>query len=98
MRPPVELGCRICRTDHMATTMAELLPLDARTACTRCGHEAAHPVGASRAHCTNRGCGALFNPHDRPRREAVPVAVRQVEAKPETDVWGALFGDDPECE
>ena len=102
MKPPVELGCPLCRTDYTATSMDELLPADTRTPCTSCRTETAHPVGAVRVHRSNQRCGATFNPHDRPRRAAVPVPVREVEAKPETDVWSVLFGsqrgDDPECE
>lgn len=102
MRPPVELGCPICRTDHVAATMAELLPLDVRTSCPSCGHEVTHPVGAIRAHCTSRRCGALFDPHDRPRRAQAAIAIRSIEAEPEPDVRRALFGkqlgDDRECE
>src|SRR5258707_334446 len=92
MRPPVELGCSICRKDHTAETMAELLPLDGRTPCTSCGTEVAYPADAVRVRCTSSRCGATFDPHDRPRRAPVTTPVRRVGPEPTPDVWGVLFG------
>ena len=90
MRPPVEVGCSLCRKDHTAATMVELLPLDMSTPCTSCGGEVAYPAGAVRARCTSSRCGATFDPHDRPRRAPVTTAARLVVPPPARPMCGVF--------
>jgi hypothetical protein len=53
--------CLCCHADHHIRA-DDMLPLDAKMTCRRCGPLAGHPAGAARVRCP--GCGLFLLGHD----------------------------------